>query len=131
LKAIADEKNNPNKLAKTSSSKFANQKQEECAICKVPRTQFQRGAACEICVKALRTKTGHQCISKCLDDKDLLEEVLKLSQEARQKPGTKRAKPRDRESNGDSESPRLKRVESMLEMLFAHFKLEVPGLDVD
>ena len=93
-------------------------KRDFCEVCKAVRSQSQRGAACEVCLKTLRKESGHQSLTHLKADPELLQRIAELSQRAqRDLPSAK--VPVRRCSGG-----RLERCEGMLEKLFAHFGLE-------
>ena len=122
LKEMACEVNSTEKKrARTWGQKCGdNEKRSECQLCKAPRSENQRGGVCNSCLKAFRKLTGHQNMSKCKDDKDLLKKVLAQSKTCR---GEITKQPRKKQRHWKA---RLHDIEVMLGLLMGHFGLVFP-----
>ena len=119
LKDQAEELKTPVKRAKIESS---NSKRLTCEVCQQPRTEGQRGAACELCLAVLRKHSGHQSLQKCKADASLFEIVAQQSQELRKNQSAKPVPAKRPERR--SWKSRVSRCESMLLALIKHFDLE-------
>ena len=73
---VCEKDSTEKKRARTWAQKCGdNEKRSQCQLCKAPRSEDQRGGVCNSCLKAFRKLTGHQNMSKCKDDKDLMQDI--------------------------------------------------------
>lgn len=96
----------------------SNQKRDQCELCHEKRSSDQRGAYCELCVKAFRKQTGHQRIAACKDDASLMDRVIEFSKTLRGN------KPQGAAQSRKSFRARMADIERMLGLLLAHFDLK-------
>ena len=96
----------------------SNLKRDQCELCHEKRSSDQRGAFCELCVKAFRKQTGHQRISSCKDDASLMARVIEFSKTLRGN------RPQGANQSRKSFRARMAEIERMLGLLLAHFDLK-------
>lgn len=108
---------------KRAKVELSNSKRQACEVCQQPRTEGQRGAACELRLAVLRKHSGHQSLQKCKADASLFEIVAQQSQELRKNQSAKPVPAKRPERR--SWKSRVSRCESMLLALMNHFDLEL------
>jgi hypothetical protein len=118
---VCEKDSTEKKRARTWAQKCGdNEKRSQCQLCKAPRSEDQRGGVCNSCLKAFRKLTGHQNMSKCKDDKDLMQKVLTCSKTLR---GEMPKQPQKKQRHWKA---RLHDIEVMLGLLMNHFGLVFP-----
>ena len=107
------------KMPRTEAQKSGdNEKKAECSVCHTPRSNDQRGSVCVTCLQSFRKLTGHQNVSKCKHDTELMQKVVSSSKSLReQKPGQ-----RSRETR--TLRRELHDMECMLQLLVDHHGLQ-------
>lgn len=87
------------KMPRTEAQKSGdNEKKAECSVCHTPRSNDQRGSVCVTCMQSFRKLTGHQNVSKCKHDTELMQKVVSSSKSLREeKPGQRSRATADRQ----------------------------------
>lgn len=98
-----------------------NKKRDECQLCRAPRSEEQRGAVCGTCMRSFRKITGHQNVSKCVGDTDLIAKVVAASKAVVEGPPHQG---REHQVSRKPVSRRLRDIEDMLRAIMGHLGLQ-------